>query len=98
MTIAPVAQIIALTAEAFGVDPETIIDRRNDARTVAARHTAMRLAFDQTDKSYPYIGRIFRRHHTTVIHAVRTWPKQVTRHGYTRQAMKAIRAVTEGQE
>lgn len=93
-----VAQIIALTAQAFEVDPEAILDRNNDARTVAARHTAMRLAFDQTGKSYPCIGRIFHRHHTTVIHAVRTWPKQVTRHGYTRQAAKAIQSVSGGHE
>lgn len=65
--------------------PEEIIDRiaaahhftaddlRGPSRRapiVRARHTAMYALREHTDLSYPKIGRLFNRHHTSVLHAV----------------------------
>lgn len=62
--------IITATADKyqFRVQELKQLSRRKDI--VKARHIAMYLCRALTDLSYPELGRLFERHHTTVIHAV----------------------------
>jgi chromosomal replication initiator protein len=61
--------IIALAAAEHGVEFDWLRQERRDAATVAARHAAMQRIRRQLGWSYPRIGRLFNRDHTTVMHA-----------------------------
>ena len=65
-----VGRIIDIVAGRYGVSRSDVLspDRRQQA--VLARQVAMRLIREATGKSYPEIGRIFDRDHTTVMHAL----------------------------
>jgi chromosomal replication initiator protein len=64
-----IRDVQAVVAEHYRL---TIVDLIGPSRlrhVVRARQMAMSLAYSATRHSYPVIGREFRRHHTTVIHA-----------------------------
>ena len=66
------AQIIAAVALATGVSERDIKGPRRDRPVARARHLAMYLARELTDKSLPVIGRCFGgRDHTTALGGVR---------------------------
>lgn len=98
MTIT-VAQIIAITAREFGLTPDDIKkhdpSHHTSPRAVVARQTAMKLARDMTDKTYPCLGRIFNRHYSTVMVSVARWPTTIRRRRFEDEARKAIAAVLE---
>lgn len=70
--------IIWRTAKHFGVTPEELVGKSQQSHLVEPRHLAMYLCRELTNASYPGIGRIFGRHHTSVFHAIR---KQVSPQG-----------------
>lgn len=63
--------IVGLLALDTGVSVSEIIGRDRSARITLIRHIAMWLLRNFTPMSYPEIGRIFGRDHTTVICAVK---------------------------
>ena len=68
----PVIDIIKATAHKHGVSIAEIRGQRRDRHLVAARHEAMKLAYEQRpDMSLPAIAKVFRRDHTTFLHAVK---------------------------
>ena len=65
-------EIIQETARGFDVTVKVILAPTRGREHVAlARQTAMRIIRSETGLSYPAIGDIFGRHHSTVIHACR---------------------------
>lgn len=65
-----VAQIVAMSAAAFGLTRAMVLSPRRDMPTVECRHTAMWLAHRLTALSLPQLGRELRRDHTTVMHGI----------------------------
>lgn len=63
--------IIAQTAERYGVKPSVILG--GDRARVASipRQAAMAAVREATGYSFPQIGRIFKRDHTTVLYGIR---------------------------
>jgi len=65
----PLVRILDLTARRFGV---SLADIRGDSRErchAVPRMIAMAAVYDHLCMSYPQVGRIFGRDHTTVMHA-----------------------------
>lgn len=63
--------VITEVARGFDVAPEDIMGRSYVRRIRRARMCAMAVLRDHTDLSYPAIGDLFDRDHTTVMSAVR---------------------------
>ena len=63
-------QIQAEVAARHGISRDDLVKGGNQAKFVAARGEAMARCRDELGMSYTRIGRLFRRHHTTVIHAI----------------------------
>lgn len=63
-------EIVNLVANAHDIPAETLRCQSRRADIVRARHAAMYAVRQHTDLSYPAIGRLFNRDHTTVMHAV----------------------------
>lgn len=67
----PVALIIEVTAEHFGITPDLLVGPERTAVAVSRRAVAMQLANEMTDMSAPQIGEVFGgRDHTTVKHGL----------------------------
>lgn len=71
MTDIRVIEIQREVARAFGVSVETLMSRRKHRTAVVPRQVAMYLAKVMTHWSFPEIGRMFERDHTTVMSAVK---------------------------
>ncbi len=67
-----VAEIQDLVCEFYKVSLNDLKAARKDQETSTARKVAYWLAKEYTTLSYPSLGRIFMRDHTTVIHGVRS--------------------------
>lgn len=63
--------IIALVAKQFLCEPQTLFDRCRSARVSNARHVAMSLMRILLECTLAEIAVLFKRDHTTVIHAKR---------------------------
>lgn len=64
-------EVIDRVARKHGVSKSEILGRERTARISAVRHEAYAAVRDSTGMSYPAIGRIFRRDHTTILHGIR---------------------------
>ncbi len=62
--------IVRYVAHHYGLKVAEIKARSNSRQIVFPRQVAMYLAKKLTDLSYPDIGKLFGKHHTTVIHSV----------------------------
>ena len=60
--------ILEQVSEQSGHSIERILSKRRFANITRARHCAM-WAMRQQGMSFPAIGRVFNRHHTSVMHA-----------------------------
>lgn len=67
----PAAQIVAAEAAATGLAPAAILGRRRTRRLAAARARCM-AALYHLGYSSPEVGRVFSRHHSTVLNALKT--------------------------
>ena len=65
-----VRQIQEEVSAQHGISRDDLVKGGNQARFVAARNEAMARCREELGMSYPRIGQLFRRHHTTVIHAI----------------------------
>lgn len=63
--------VVVRVADRFGLSPELILSKDRTAPYAWARHCAMYLIHAHWGYSYPFVGRLFGRDHTTVIAAVR---------------------------
>ncbi len=73
-----VADIVALTAEAFELTTEELLSESRSPRVAWPRQVAMYLAREHTQETLPAIGRQFGgRNHTTVMHAVKVTADRV---------------------
>lgn len=54
----------------YGVTMAGMLSDRRQKLIVAARHKAIRRAFDETDRTCTTIGRAFRRDHTTILYVI----------------------------
>jgi chromosomal replication initiation ATPase DnaA len=70
-------QIIATVCRKHRVRPVELTGPCRVKAIVHARHEAMWEAFKNTPLSYPQLGRIFNRDHTTVMHGVRQHQKRL---------------------
>lgn len=78
-----VLDIISQVAKIHGLTPEDIIGRSRRRHIVIARKDAMQMAHNlRPDLSFPQLGRIFVRCHTTVLYACgkvkKKWNKKTT--------------------
>jgi chromosomal replication initiator protein len=62
-------RIIQTSAAHFDVPVRQLLGPRRDGPIVACRHVAMYLCRRRTELSYPEIGDLFGRHHTSVLYA-----------------------------
>jgi chromosomal replication initiator protein len=60
--------VLELVASRSGVSVEALLSGRRSAPLTEARHLAMYLARTLTDLSLPILGRLFMRHHTSVLY------------------------------
>lgn len=67
----PIGDLIAATAIEFGVPALRLMSKQRHRDIVFARQVSMYLAREVTDLSLGEIGEAFRRHHSTVAHAVK---------------------------
>lgn len=63
--------IIVCTADYFGLSAADLLGRDRHKTVAWARQLAMALVRQRLALSYPEIGRVFNRDHSTVIHNVR---------------------------
>ncbi len=61
--------IIDIVAGYYNVSVDDIKSPNRASKTANARQTAIYLARELTDESFPYIGECFNRKHTTIIHS-----------------------------
>jgi chromosomal replication initiator protein len=79
--------------EAFAITRDELLSTNRSARLVWPRQIAMYLARENTDLTFPDIGRRFGgRNHTTVMHAVRRTSDRLTT---DREAFDTVRRLTE---
>lgn len=69
---ADVDRIIEIVARRYRVDAAELYGACRSEHLVAPRKMAMYLAREITGLSYPSLGRIFGRNHTTILYAYRT--------------------------
>lgn len=65
------ARIITESANHFGLTTADLTGRDRHLTVVRARHIAMTIVRDKLGMSYPQIGELFGRDHTTVLTAVK---------------------------
>lgn len=63
--------LVAAVAAESGIPADDLLGRRRQPRVARARHLLCWCARDRLGWSYPKIGRVLGRDHTTVLHAVR---------------------------
>lgn len=62
--------VLAGVSEAFGIPVEDILGPSREQRLVLARNAAYLIARRMTGMSYPQVGRVFNRDHSTIIAGV----------------------------
>lgn len=70
MIIGRTKQCVCATAKHMSVTPEQIVGRNRRRGNVLARHVAMYVTRRAFGQSYPMIGQVMNRDHTTVMFAV----------------------------
>ncbi len=67
----PVRLIIAVVAAIFDLPLQSMYSKRRDTRAYKAKFAAYYLAYTYTEYSFPQIGRVFNKDHTTIMHGVK---------------------------
>jgi len=75
----PAMAIVCEVAEAHGLTPRDLLGRSRMRPITRARMTAYAEIRDRLGYSYPEIGMIFGRDHTTILHGVRQARKREER-------------------
>lgn len=69
MTRIPADRIRLAVAEHYRIPLHVLLSRKRSRDVARARMVAMYLCYEPSRLSYPRVGRIFERDHSTVIHA-----------------------------
>jgi chromosomal replication initiator protein len=64
-----VTELVAIVCERLVVEPSKVFSTNRTPRVCDARNTSIVLLRDMFGLSYPQLGRIFNRDHTTVMHS-----------------------------
>ena len=92
----PTVQIQELVALSFGLHPRCMTSASRDKPHVWPRQVAMYLTRELTKRSLHGIGASFgHRHHTTVLHAIRTVERRMKADGFDRADVAALRKALE---
>jgi len=86
-------EIIGLTAKEFRLPAHLIFGGRGSETAARMRAMAMYRCRKLTEASYPELGRVFGRHHSTVIHAVELMEE---RYGEKQLIGDFVERLTEG--
>jgi len=78
---------IAATASVFGVSVDGILGPRRTAELAEARAVAIWILRHELALTYPALGRMFNRHHTTAISAVQRIDKRLDDHAVSMAAL-----------
>ncbi|MBQ0101188.1 MAG: chromosomal replication initiator protein DnaA [Firmicutes bacterium] len=70
-------KIISCVAQKYGVTPAELKGRRRTQNIIFPRHVAAYMIKKLTDSSFPAVGRIFGRDHTTIINSVEVVEKRL---------------------
>jgi len=90
------AAIIKLCAERFGFSVSEILSGRRRRPLTRARQAAMWISHEATARSFPELGRAFRRDHTTIMHAIRHVPKHMAADPEWREKVMSVLAEVTG--
>lgn len=83
----------------MGIPIRHIRGRKKEARIAMARQTAMYLAYELMNDSYPAIGRMMNRDHSTIIHGHAAIEKRMKEDaGFRRLVHRISRVVTDESE
>jgi chromosomal replication initiator protein len=69
--------IVAAVCERFGLRPSDLASRRRSRHIALPRHVAMYLCRRLLNASFPHLGELFQRDHSTVIHGVMSIERRV---------------------
>ena len=86
-----VARVVAVVAGRFDVDPVALTGPGQERRVSLPRQIAMYLCRERLGLSFPEIGRLFRRDHSTVMHGVRHVAELITTNPLTQSQLDACR-------
>lgn len=90
-------EVIRLVAAAYGLEPGLLRGPSRARHVVDARHLAMYLLRESTGLSFPALGAVFGRDHTTVMHAVQRMQAEVEGRPRLRQVVDGLRARIRGE-
>ena len=91
-----VGDLIAAVADVSGFDHADLIRPDRTQPLASWRQVAMYLVREHTDLSYPAIGRVFNRDHSTVVYAVSMVRSEVLAAGPVLDQCEAVYAILEG--
>ena len=83
-------EIVALASRSYSVSLEELRGRSRRRRVVRPRQIAMYLCRLYTDASLKEIGQLFRRDHTTVLHAIESVEKRVVEQPQLRYQLETL--------
>jgi len=90
------AAIIKLCAERFGFSVGEILSGRRRRPLTRARQAAMWICHEVTARSFPELGRAFRRDHTTIMHGIRLVPQHMAADPEWREKVMSVLAEVTG--
>lgn len=94
--IATLEDAIIAGAEAFGLTQADIIGRAQPQRIVRARHAIVYCAREVLAESFPRIGKVLKRDHTTVMSSYRRAQALIERDKAFQEGVRRIREALEG--
>ena len=92
--VTTVRSIMAATARLYGI--RDFVPYKRDDHTSRARQLAMYLAREITGQSYPQLGAVFHRHHSTIMLGCDNVAYRLEREPILRMARNAIRREVGG--
>lgn len=90
-------EVIRLVAAAYGLEPGLLRGPSRARHVVDARHLAMYLLRESAGLSFPALGAVFGRDHTTAMHAVQRMQAAVEGRPRLRQVVDGLRARMRGE-
>ncbi len=93
-TTVTIEKILTVVSNKYGIPVEDIKGRKRTSNIASARHIAIYLIKKLTDRSFPAIGRLFGRDHSTIISSVDNIEKKIiSDNGFERELEDIIRII-----
>jgi chromosomal replication initiator protein len=91
-----VDKIFTAVYKKYGIKKEDIIGERRTKDIAQARHIAIYLIREITDMSFPGIGKILNRNHTTIISSIETVEKKIiSQQSFSMEMDELIKSIKE---